>query len=208
MRSKALSLFLVLGFAVFMMPGKGRSQDYLGALSWSVSLPQSDMKDFTNKTSYRGIGLEFRKFNSSQFSIGLSFAWNVFHERTGETLHFESDSLVGDFSGIQDRYINSFPIMAAFHGYLGEEGGIRPYAGLLGGGMIFAQRFELGVGALSKSKWRWAIAPEIGVVIPTSPDVNILISGKYYYSFPTSTLARDNVAQSYFSINVGFAWNQ
>ena len=208
MRLKVWASFLAISCLVLLLPRSSQSQEYLGALSWSVSLPQSDMTDFIDQTSYRGIALEFRKFNSSNYSVGLSFGWNVFHKRTGETLHFAGDSLVGDVTGVQDRYINTFPIMLAFHGYAGEEGGFRPYIGLLGGGLIYAQRFELGIAALSDTKWLWSVAPEIGLVIPTSPDVNILVSAKYFYAFPTTSLVRGDVSQSYVALNIGFAWNQ
>ena len=73
----ALSLVL-LGLA-----SAGQAQfmgDSYGAITYNMGLPMSDTKDFTDAYSWRGMGLEFRKFVKNTTSVGLSLGWNVFHD--------------------------------------------------------------------------------------------------------------------------------
>jgi hypothetical protein len=205
--TKFLWGLLIIAVLFFAVSGTGFSQEWFTGLTYQVSFPSGDTKDFTNKTSWRGVGLDFRKALNWNTTAGIFFGWNVFHERTDKTLDFTTENgNPGAVTGLQDRYLNSFPIMLNVHRYFGQRGGARPYLGLNAGGFIMLQRFEIGIIALQKDQWQWGIAPEIGVAIPLQSGATLFFNGKYNYSFTKSSLVNDS-RFSYFSLNLGFAWS-
>jgi outer membrane protein W len=165
----------------FALSGPGLSQDCYGALTYQISFPSGDTKDFTNATSFRGVGLDFRKAIDPSTTAGLFFGWNVFYQRTAETTELQTET-PGAVTGTQDRYLNAFPMMVTVHRYFGQEGGPRPYVGLGGGGFLMVQRLEISLIALQSEPWEWGIAPEVGVVVQLQGSTIMIINGKYNYA--------------------------
>jgi hypothetical protein len=86
------------------------------------------------------------------------------------------------------------------HYYLGQPGGIRPFLGANVGTSIYEQRAEVGQVAFTEDKWRFAVAPEAGFVIPLGWYVRGFVSARYHYMTGSPT-------QQYLSFNVGIASN-
>lgn len=199
--------FILFGLSLMLLVFAPASQaqfwgDSFSAITYNMGLPLADTKDFTSPYSFRGMGLEFRKFNQSNTSYGLSLGWNVFHEKVTETASIAGGR--GNASGTQNRVLNVFPMMIGFQYYSGEEGYTRPYIGLNGAGMIVAQRLDVGVFSFQDDGWNWAIAPEVGVLVPLQGrDANLLLNVRYNYAFESG----DRGPYSYVGINVGFAWS-
>ena len=103
--------------------------------TWNVSVPVEDTKKFVNETSFGGFGLEFRKEFKPKTTVGILGSWEVFHERRSGTIELGSAAI----SGVQDRYINSFPIMLSLHRYFGATGATQPYIGVAAGGFVLIQ---------------------------------------------------------------------
>lgn len=175
-----------------------------GAATYEIAFPTGDAKKFTDATSFRGFGLDFRKVVKPATTVGLFFGWNVFHERLSGTFPLR----LGAVTGVQDRYINAFPIMLNAHRYFGQEGGARPYAGLNAGGFIVAQRFDLGLTSLQKDGWEWGVAPEAGVVIPFNSGTKFLINGKFNYAFTGESITGNDFKLAYWGLNAGFVWER
>jgi len=200
-------IFTVLFTAAWTLAllNQGMAQEWYTGLTYQMSFPAGDTKDFTNQTSFRGIGLDFRKAIDSGTSVGLFFGWNVFHERTSETIELQTNT-PGAITGTQDRYLNAFPMMLTAHRYFGQEGGIRPYLGLGGGGFLMVQRLDIGVLSLQNEPWEWGIAPEVGFVVPLQSGAMILVNGKYNYAFTGQSIGNTDINHSYWGLNIGFAW--
>jgi hypothetical protein len=203
---KYQSSIFFLGFALWSLVfiSTGHAQfwgDSYSAVTYNMGLPVGDTKDFTSPYSWRGIGLEFRKMNSANTSIGLSLGWNVFHEETNETIEFVEVS--GHVTGNQDRSINAFPLMVGFQYYLGQDGGARPYLGLSGPGFYMIERLDIGVVSLQDDGWNWGVAPEIGFLVPLQSGATLLLNARYNYAFE----GYGRGPYSYIGFNVGFAWS-
>jgi outer membrane protein len=183
------------------------AQDWYGAVTYQVSSPVGDTKNFIDKTSWRGAGLEFRKVLDYNTSLGFYFGWNVFHLRTSETIDdVEIDGNPGAITGLQERIINSLPIMLSGHKYFGQPERVRPFIGLSAGGFIMTERFDIGLLRLSKDQWQWGGAPEIGVVVPVGYRTKLVLNAKFFYALTgDSVISGSSTNQSYFAIGVGFA---
>ena len=81
-------LFLVLVYFLILQ-NQGYAQKWYGAATYQISFPTGDTKNFTNNTSFRGVGLDFRYTIQKSTTVGIAFGWNVFYERTDETFELK-----------------------------------------------------------------------------------------------------------------------
>ena len=184
------------GALVLGVTGEARAQEWFWGGSYSMSMPLSNTKDFNEGFSFRGVTIEGRKIINDNVSAGLSLGWHVMSDVQAGTLELDNAALTGTFY----TYTNSFPLFANAHYYLGEPGGIRPFLGANIGTAIYEQRAEVGQVAFTEDKWRFAVAPEAGVVIPLGWYVRGFLSARYHYMTGSPT-------QQYLSFNVGIASN-
>ena len=208
MKFNKIFYWLFLVAVCLLIPlNQGYAQKWYRVVTYQVSFPVGDTKDFTGSTSFLGFGLDFRYTVQKSTTVGLALGWNIFSERTTKTAELGSQN-PGAITGTQDRYLNSFPIMANVHYYFGKKRGIRPYVGLNAGGFYMLQRFDIGVVSLQKDRWEWGIAPEAGVIIPIERNLAIMISGKYNYAFTGKSPLDTDIKHSYVGLVIGFVWQE
>lgn len=49
-------------------------------LNYQISLPMNQVKDFTDKASFRGFDVEYHQFLGDHFSVGAAIGWDVFYK--------------------------------------------------------------------------------------------------------------------------------
>jgi len=202
-RIVVLSGFLVAA----ALPSKG--QEYFTMITYDMSLPTGDYKDFIGDTSFRGWTLEGRWFTNDQVSFGLSFGWKIFHEKSSDLASFSlTDRTQGDVTGRRFSYVNSFPFLVNSHFYLGDEYGIRPYAGLGLGVSYTVQRFELGVWQRNENNFHFTLVPEVGFVVPVSYSTSAILAARYNHAFKAGDyVTRNEFDLTYLSFVIGFAFS-
>jgi hypothetical protein len=172
-----------------------RAQQILG-LSYDISIPTSDTKEFVSNISLVGFGLDARKMTHGKYSYGVTFHWNSF---TDDRLEQE-DTEGGNTIIIDDRSMESFPLMINGHYYLfSDVESFRPFfGGNIGTYYIITRRSVDGV-KRSDTGWQFGIAPDVGFMLQFMHDIHVMITLRYNYAFKTS----GSPAQSYFSILFG-----
>jgi len=207
MKINVVSAFLTLTLCLILST-PAYTQWWYSSVSYQMSVPTGYTKDFAGKTSWRGIGVDFRKSFNPNTTYGIMAGWNVFYERFTGSQQIAVEENPGVITGLQDRWINSFPIMLNVHMYLGKQGGIRPFGGLNAGGFLMKQRFDIGLLQLDKSQWQWGGAPEIGVVIPVGYSTKLLLNGKYFFALTGDSVLGGSTKYSYLTFGVGVVWEQ
>lgn len=202
---KHRSLFFALSLVILGIAPAGHAQlwfmgDSYGAFTYNLALPTGDTKDFADPISWRGAGLEFRKFINANSSVGLSLGWNVFYEKVDGTV--EIGDGIGHATGVQDRTINAYPLMVGYQFYFGRKDGSRPYLGIQGAGYYVEKRLDIGLYSFENNGWNWGLAPELGILLPLERGANMLLNVRYQYAFETSGRG----PYSYVGLNLGFAW--
>lgn len=193
----------------FFFSAAAYSQDYLSAISYNISFPSGDTQEYINKTSWRGVSLEGRRFIRPNVTIGLFFGWHVFDEQVSNLISFDRENLSGNITGKQFRYLNSFPIQLNSHYYFGREGYSRLYIGGGAGATHTIQRFELGLLALEERNWHFSVAPEVGFIQPlgTVSDLNLLVNAKYHYALESGeSITGEKFPHSYWGLSIGIAY--
>jgi len=206
MKKYSLIVSFLIASIILLTGGNLYAQKWFTALSYEISFASGDTKNYTDETSFRGLGLDLRTPVEKNISAGLFFGWHVFYQRVHKTVELEP-TVPGAITGTQDRSVNSFPIMANVHYYFGERGDIRPFVGLNAGGFFMLQRFEIGISALQNDQWQWGFAPEVGVLVPVERDVFFFISSKFNYGFTGEDVFERDINHSYWNISAGFAWS-
>ncbi len=171
--------------------------DYFFGFGYNVSVPISDMKDFTDGTSFRGVNMEFRKIVRPNVTVGFMAGWHVFDERTDEVVSLD----VADIQGTQLRYINSFPLMVNAHYYFGDRGGVRPFIGANVGTYYIERRVEIGLFLVDDDAWHFGLAPEAGIVVPIGWRARGFLNARYNWAIEAS-----DFTGNYWSFSIGAAW--
>lgn len=187
-----IGLFLIIETSAF-------AQGMFG-ISYDIGVPLGNTADFIGKSSFRGFGIEGRGFITDYLSYGGSFNWAVFYEEVGPDLFTSEDNAT--IYGKQFRYINSYPIMGTMHYYFGEWDETRIYAGGGIGAQIINQRTDVGLYSVEDNRWTFALAPEIGVLIPVNYNSSINLAVKYQYGVKVND--SDSFSSLTFKIGIAF----
>jgi hypothetical protein len=173
-----------------------QAQQLLG-LSYDISVPTLDTKEYVSTISLVGFGLDARKMTHSKYSYGVTFHWNSFKDDRLERISSEG----GNTITIDDRSLESFPLLVNSHYYFFSElESFRPFfGGNIGTYFIITRRIVDGV-RRSDTNWHFGIAPDIGFMLHFMQDVHVMLTLRYNYAFKTS----GSPAQTYWSILFGF----
>ncbi len=184
------------------------SAQSLGNMTYNMSFPTGNLSDFIDKTSFKGFGIEGRWFQSRNLSLGLSFAWTVFDQRVSDPIQIVQDGVSATVSGTQIRVVNSLPILATAHYYVGKRRDkFRFYFGTGVGMYYIKQRLEIGLVAFESDNWHFGVAPEVGVIINFSREFTMIVNTKYNYAFSAGeALGGGDNQIDYWGINIGFVW--
>jgi len=189
-----LTAVLLVGAA-----GAAQAQTWFWGLTYGMSVPSGDTKDFVSKTSWRNVSLEGRRVDlMGKKSVGLSFAWNVFNESGVKTSQLPG--VPGAVTGDQYRYINTFPMLANADYYFGQQGGTRPFVGVNLGVYYTEYRLEIGLAAVEDNAWLFGGAPEVGIIFPTGMTKAFLLA-----RYNITTKSGDIPSQQYFQLSIGLA---
>lgn len=201
---KSIRIFALMGLVLVCLPAASNAQRWFGMATWNISFPLEDTEKFVGETSYGGFGLDFRKQIKPATTVGFMASWEVFHERTSESIELENATITGS----QDRYINSFPIMMGLHRYFGNEGGRRPYIGINAGGFVVIQTLRIGVAEIEEDSWEWGIMPEAGFIFPLESGAALVANARYSMGLTGENLRGDESLLTYWGVRIGFVWEQ
>ncbi|NOR14472.1 MAG: outer membrane beta-barrel protein [Candidatus Aminicenantes bacterium] len=186
-----LCLMIFLGTAAY-------AQTAIAGMTYQVSVPMDNTKDFIDKASFVGFGVEGRRFIGDNFSLGLSFQWNTFREEVRD----EGLPSTPEVNLNHNRDMSAYPLLLTTHAYLRPSEKFFPYVGIGVGTFRIHQRADATTQVWKRDSWHWGVAPEVGFIAKIGFDVGLTASLKYNYALKTS----EAPAQSYVTVVVGFLW--
>jgi len=199
--------------AAFALPVSAQTNSSL--FGWDISFPMGGTKDFivSSSTSLRGFSFEYRRFVREQVAVSFYFGWHVMNGESVSTVELDKEQFAydGHLTGKHWNYINSFPIMVGAHYYLGSRNGLHASLGLNAGLMAIEERLEINVVAFQSTKWGLAIAPELAVFYPVTPDVKAFAGAKYHYSLTSSDGVaagmNESINHNYLTLSLGVSFD-
>ena len=193
-------VILIIFCSLFVSNNVFSQMSYI-SVSYSTGFASGKLSDYITKGSFRGSDLQYRGYVTSNIVAGVDVGWNVFYERMDYATYTKGTV---SLSGIQYRYSNQVPILASGDFMLKPGERINPYVGFGLGTMYTGRETDMGVFLTEQNVWHFAIKPEVGVLLEFNQAMDLKISAKYLNGFK----AGDLPTQSYFSINIGFAFKQ
>lgn len=190
-----------IAFISIILSSQIFSQDLLTGITYSISVPTGETKNFISETSFAGLTLDLRKLVSYNVSVDFLLGWNAFEEESRELMSIPN----ADITGTQFRLMNSFPIMIATHYYFGEGTEFRPFIGAGIGTYFIYQQFELGLAVLESSKWHFGFEVDAGMVYLLDT-IYALVNVRYHYAFKAENeITQKSTAYAYWAFNIGLA---
>jgi hypothetical protein len=170
-------------------------------MSYSVGFGTGDLGSFIDKTSWRGVSMDYRYSFMPNIAAGLSVGWTTFYEEKGrDTYSTDNESLTGK----QFRYSNQVPIQATLTYFSKPDGPVNPFVTMGIGTMYTRRNTDMNVYTREQEAWHFLLQPEVGVQAMIGDGVAFSVSGKYYHGFEAGSDLND--PQSYFALNVGFTF--
>lgn len=172
------------------------AQQMLGP-TYDVSIPLRDMKTHVSNVSIVGFGLDARQMMNQQVSFGVTFHWNFFKDDRLEQV----DTGEGTFVSIDDRSLESYPILLNTHYYFfNENASFRPFIGTNIGTYFIIKRQNIdGIRRIEKN-WHLGVAPDIGFLLHFIKDVHVTFTLRFNYAGEAGAVP----AQTYWSVIFGF----
>jgi opacity protein-like surface antigen len=197
---KKIYLTLAIGLITI---GALHAQSNIVTFNYSMGFGTGDVKDFISKPSFRGFGFDFRKLVTPNVGVGGSIGWNVFYEELAKDAYTVGNSTL---SGKQFRYSNHIPMLANATYYLKPGEQFNPFVGL-GIGVTYTRRnTDMNLYTLEQEAWNFTLQPEFGFLYNMSDEAAFSVSGKFNQGFKAGSELKE--AQSFFSLNLGFAFTK
>ena len=168
---------------------------------YSIGFATGDLGDYIGEPSFRGIGLDYNKMIQPNIGVGFSIGWNVFYEdKPYDTYTVDNVSL----SGKQYRYSNHWPMLLSGSYYLKPGEAINPFVGLGVGTIYTLRNTNMNLYTVELDAWNFALQPQVGVQFSVDDATAITLIAKYNNAFQAG--GELDTDQSYFTINLGFAF--
>lgn len=177
------------------------AQTNVWKVNWDMNAPVGQSADFINKFSVRGISVDGSWFLNDNVALGGTAGWGLFYEKTDKITEVYGQNGNITVTGKQQKYLNYIPLLFNGEYYFGNAGHVRPYVGV-GVGAAWAESVKnVGLYQLYDKNWMFALAPEVGVIIPVANNFNFHVKAKYLQG-----LWSDGDNLQTFTISVGFAF--
>ncbi|MGD1891311.1 MAG: outer membrane beta-barrel protein [Cyclobacteriaceae bacterium] len=191
------------------------AQRTIFSVTYNVASPQTDLKEYIDRTSFRGFGLHYQYFLNSNLAVGGSFNLEVYNQKVDELFSVRGNldtegegigrSITADISGVQFRYFNTISFLFTTQYHFGKQWDTRLYAGLGLGPYRTLQRTEIGLVAITNNHWQLGLAPEIGVNIPLGlSDTGLKFGVRYNHAFRVGNSLE--VSYLSFMLGIGFMY--
>jgi hypothetical protein len=187
----------ILLFTLTVIYGANAAGQTSFVMTYPISFPMADLKDYSSATSFRGFNMEFLHEAKPNVAAGVEVGWNVFYERVDKKDYKSGTATV---SGVQFRYTNSVPILAIAKFYPSTNNEVAgPYVGLGIGTLFTSRSTDFGLYRFTTEEWQFCLRPEAGVLLHVQPGTSIMLGAKYYAAFNSNDLD----GQSFLSANIG-----
>jgi outer membrane protein W len=148
---------------------------------YSIAQPLGSLKDYTNKTSFRGwrIGMQYQL--NDQLAVGLRSGYQEFYQRVPRAVYHVDGS---DVSAVQTRTLQVTPVLATIQYQLVKpDKAVIPYIGLGVGGASFVFNKYYGEFSDDHNSWQFLVSPEVGINIPFGKGSPVLFNASIQYSY-------------------------
>ena len=148
---------------------------------YSIAQPLGSLKDYTDKTSFRGwrVGLQYQL--NDQLAIGLRTGYQEFYEKLPRAVYPVKG---GEISAVQTRTLQVVPVLATVQYQLTKpDKVVIPYVGLGLGAANMEYNKYWGEFTDKTTSWQFMATPEVGINIPFGVGSPLLFNASVQYTY-------------------------
>lgn len=150
-------------------------------LNYSIAQPLGSVKDYANKTSFRGWSAGLSYMLNDRLSVGVRSGFQDFYERLPRAVYSDKQ---GDVSAVQSRTLQVIPLQATVgYAFTPATSAVIPY-GVLGIGAA-NMNYEKYWGEFvdKKNSWQFMVSPEIGINVPFGQYSPVMFNANVRYNY-------------------------
>ena len=186
---------------VGLLPFATWAQRNYGTIHYTIGLPMGNTSDFISENSFRGLGLEYGYFLTSNLSVGGGVSWNVFNQEGGRVTQTINDVT---YTGNQFKFMKALPVFVQprYFFIAPNEGSFSGYTSLGIGTIFTRQTMDIGNTRFEAEDWQFALLPELGGIFRMRSGAGLNVNLRYNAGFKSSDLP----ATYYLGVNVGLVF--
>ncbi|MDW5288920.1 outer membrane beta-barrel protein [Formosa sp. PL04] len=176
------------------------AQDNKYNLNYIIGFPTGATADFTESTSWRGIGFDYTHMIDKQWGFGASIEMQTFYDELGKVTTTEGTETI---TANRYNYINSIPLYLTGSYFLNETGKFTPFVALGIGTMYNNQEQDLGLYTIEQNAWQFSMRPEIGFEYEINYGFGLRGAFRYNYASKSGDLE----GFSHLGLAIGVVWS-
>lgn len=184
---------------MLLLTGQIKAQDRFTSLALNIGIPMGDTKNFVEEATARGLSFDYNKLINENLAVGGGIAWEVFYQEMGQTTTTVETSSV---TGLEYRYMNSFPLHLTGTWFFTPEKAFTPYAGLGVGTIYDRQDKDIGIYRYKEDAWHLSFRPEVGFQYDINNFTGLRFGVRYNQAFAAGNID----ASSYLAVTLGVVW--
>lgn len=157
---------IILSLIVLASFGTAFSQSIL-SFGYEPASPIGDMTQFVDKFSLRGLSAALNVHVTKKITVGFTTQWTGFFD---DPPRHSEDFTGGAITAGAWKEFYIWNLFANAKYFFVEKGAVIPYAGLSVGTAYTDQRLKVGTYEVNDHKWRFTMAPEVGMLLPMGMD--------------------------------------
>lgn len=169
------------------------------SLNYIIGFPTGETSDFTESTSFRGVGFDYTHMMNSEWGVGFSASIQTFYDVLGKTTTTSGTETI---TAKRYNYINSIPLHVTGSYFFNESEKLTPFASLGIGVMYNKQEQDLGLYVLEDDAWQFSVRPEIGIEYEVGYGWGIRGAFRYNYAAKSGDLE----GLSHMALAIGVIW--
>jgi outer membrane protein W len=172
--------------------------------NYSIAQPLGSVKDYSDKTSFRGWQAGLQYMLNDQLGVGLKSGFQDFYYRAPREVY---PTKSGDISAVQTRTLQVIPVLATVqYQFTKPDAIVIPYASLGVGVANMNYEKYWGMFVDKDNSWQFMASPEIGINIPFGKASPLLFNASVQYNYSPYKLA-EITNFSTVQGNIGLRWH-
>ncbi|PSL47762.1 outer membrane protein with beta-barrel domain [Chitinophaga niastensis] len=150
-------------------------------INYSIAQPLGSLKDYSDKTSFRGWSAGLQYMLNNQLSVGIRTGFQDFYQKLPRAVYPDK---MGDVSAVQTRTLQVIPIQATVgYAFTKPDKAIIPYASVGIGAANMNYEKYWGEFVEKNNSWQFMVSPEIGINVPFGKASPVMFNANVRYNY-------------------------
>jgi hypothetical protein len=150
-------------------------------INYSIAQPLGSLRDYSDKTSFRGWSAGLQYMLNNQLSVGIRSGYQDFYQQLPRAVYSDKS---GDVSAVQTRTLQVIPIQATVgYAFTKPDKAVIPYASVGIGAASMNYEKYWGEFVEKNNSWQFMVSPEIGINVPFGKASPVLFNANVRYNY-------------------------